>query len=785
MKEKNGKRANPLNHRFLRELKGDFGKYLVIFLLMVMSIAEVSGFLVADESMIKAYNDSFEKYNIEDGHFETEKELSTKQTARIEENGITLYPDEFVEAAVNDGDTLRIFRIRKEVDKVDLMQGELPDEAGEIAVDRMYAKNNGIQIGDQLLRDSGKRSWTVTGYVALSDYSALFENNNDSMFDAVGFGVAVVSDEEFSTFSSGGIHHNYAWLYNTKPADTAGEKDIAEDLMKKINAVTPLVTFIPRYANQAINFTGDDMGGDRSMMMVLLYMVIAILGFVFAVTISNTIRKESSVIGTLRASGYTRSELVRHYMVMPLIVTLISAVVGNVLGYTVMKNVNANLYYKSYSLPAYKTVWSLDALVETTLIPIALMVVITFLMLNRALKVPPLNFLRGELSRKGRTRAVHLPHSLAVFTRYRIRVLFQNLPNYGILFLGILFADVLLMFGLALPLTLTHYQESLSDNLISKYQYILTVPSSMERDEDDTDIIGSMIDTVRFYLGVQTQENDAEQFSVNTLKTTGGHGRIVEDVTLYGIKNNSKYVHLSMKSGDVYVSQAYADKYSLEPGSEITLKEEYGDEEYTFKVTGIYDYRGSLSVFMPMDDLNEVFDYDNGFFAGYFSNTKLSDLDADFVGTVINLESLTKISRQLDVSMGRLMYFVDAFSVIMFMILVYLLTKTIIEKNAPSISMAKILGYTSGEISRLYLLPTTIATIVLLAVSIPIVQVILSLIYEAYLLAKMPGYMPIYIDTALYIKMFFLGLGVYLIVMIFEMHKIRRVPMDIALKAME
>lgn len=527
------------------------------------------------------------------------------------------------------------------------------------------------------------------------------------------------------------------------------------------------------------------MGGDRSMMMVLLYMIIAILGFVFAVTISNTIRKESSVIGTLRASGYTRGELVRHYMVMPLIVTLISAVVGNVFGYTVMKNVNARLYYASYSLPSYKTIWSLDALVETTLIPIALMVVITFLMLNRALKVPPLNFLRGELRRKGRSKAVRLSHSLAIFTRYRIRVLFQNLPNYGILFLGILFADVLLMFGLALPLTLTHYQESLSDNLISNYQYILAVPSSMERDEDDTNIIGSMIDTARFYFGVQTQESDAEEFSVNTLKTTGENGRIVEDVTLYGVKNNSKYVHLSMNSGDVYVSQAYADKYSLKPGDEITLKEEYEDRTYSFKITGIYDYRGSLSVFMPMDDLNKIFDYGNGFFAGYFSNTKLSDLDADFVGTVIDLESLTKISRQLDVSMGKLMYFVDTFAVIMFMILVYLLTKTIIEKNASSISMAKILGYTGSEISRLYLLPTTLAVMALLIVSIPIVQIILSLVYNAYLLAKMPGYMPIYIDMALYLKMFSLGLGVYIVVLIFEMHKIRRVPMDIALKTME
>ena len=46
------------------------------------------------------------------------------------------------------------------------------------------------------------------------------------------------------------------------------------------------------------------MGGDRAMVITLLYIVIVIMAFVFGITISNTIRKEASVIGTLRASGY-------------------------------------------------------------------------------------------------------------------------------------------------------------------------------------------------------------------------------------------------------------------------------------------------------------------------------------------------------------------------------------------------------------------------------------------------------------------------------------------------
>ncbi len=60
---------NPLNKRILREIKDDLGKYLVIFILLSATIAFVSGFLVADSSMVKAYNESFEKYNIEDGNF--------------------------------------------------------------------------------------------------------------------------------------------------------------------------------------------------------------------------------------------------------------------------------------------------------------------------------------------------------------------------------------------------------------------------------------------------------------------------------------------------------------------------------------------------------------------------------------------------------------------------------------------------------------------------------------------------------------------------------------------
>ena len=163
---------NPLNRRIVREIRGDFGKYLVIFFLLLLSIAEISGFLVADGSMIAAYHESFEKYNIEDGHFRTKKALNRAQEKYISENGVRLDEMYYVDEALKSGSTLRIFKIRDDMNRACLMAGEMPSHPGEIVIDRMYADNNHLHIGDVI--ESDRYRWTITGLVALSDYSALF-----------------------------------------------------------------------------------------------------------------------------------------------------------------------------------------------------------------------------------------------------------------------------------------------------------------------------------------------------------------------------------------------------------------------------------------------------------------------------------------------------------------------------------------------------------------------------------------------------------------------------------
>ena len=773
---------NPLNKRLLRELRSEMGKYAVIAILLVATIGFVSGFLVADFSMIAAYNEGFEKYHIEDGHFRVESALNRAQAKALTAAGVTLYDLHYREASLENGSTLRIYPNRTQVNTVCLMQGALPAAATEIAIDRMYADNNSLTIGDTITAASGE-SWTVTGMVALPDYSCLFSDNSDAMFDAVKFGVAVMAPDGYAALQEPQTW-NYAWIYNAKPGSETEQKDAAENFMKVVNKAVSLQDFVPAYENQAITFTGEDMGSDRSMMIALLYIIIVIMAFVFAVTTVNTIAKESSVIGTLRALGYTRGELVRHYMAMPVLVTLVSAAVGNLLGYTFLKDICAGMYYGSYSLPTYETRWNADAFWMTTAVPVALMVFINWFVLARTLRLPPLQFLRHDLSRRsGRKRAMPLPKLLPFFTRFRIRVILQNLGSYAVLFIGILFANLLLSFGLMLPDALDHYSETIADNMLCSTQTLLQIPYSAMNENKKLNALVSMM---LFRMETETDENHAEPFSAYTLQTLSAQeGGIAnsESVMLYGVESDSRYV--ALPGSGIYISAAYAEKYRVAAGDTVTLREKYEDTQYSFSVDGVYDYMGAIAIFMPRETLNQIFDLGTGYYGGYFSDAPLTEIDEKYIGSVIDYDALTKISRQLTVSMGSMMGLVNGFAIMIFVVMVYLLGKMVIEKNAQSISMAKILGYNGGEIARLYLLSTTAVVVLCLAVSLPIEVYIMQLLFRAIILESMTGWISLWVSPTLYPRMMAAGIISYAAVAILEYRRIRRVPMDEALKNVE
>ncbi len=94
-------------------------------------------------------------------------------------------------------------------------------------------------------------------------------------------------------------------------------------------------------------------------------------------------------------------------------------------------------------------------------------------------------------------------------------MIFQNMSNYIVLFVGIIFANLLLFFGLLLPSVLNHYQQEIQNNMLAKYQYILEVPVSAMSGSK----LESMLELIEFPMAQRRIMKTAEEFSAYSLNT--------------------------------------------------------------------------------------------------------------------------------------------------------------------------------------------------------------------------------------------------------------------------
>lgn len=747
---------NPLNKRFKKELKAELGKYLVLFLFLAGMIAIVSGTNVAGTSMKKSFEEAFTKYNTEHGNFEISDMADEATKQAIEDEGITIYENFYIEEETNIETTMRVFKNRDEVNKICLMEGEFPVNADEIAIDRMHADNNDLTVGDTI--NIGDRTMKICGLVAFPDYSTLYQSPTDLMFDAIKFGIGIVTAEGFNGFDNSYIHYSYSWKYDNAPANDEEAKEMSEELLQGLTSKVMLEQYIPAYSNQAIHFAGNDIGRDGTMFTVFLYIVVLIIAFIFAITTSNTIAKESTVIGTLRASGYTRGEIVKHYMTIPVLVTLVAALVGNIFGYTIMEDFAANLYYNSYSLTTYVLLFNGEAFVKTTIIPVLIMIAINFIILSSKMKFSPLRFIRRDINKRQRKKAIRLNTKIKIMTRFKIRVLFQNMPNYVTIVIGVFLASVIMIFGSGMSPLLENYEKIILENTIADYQYVLKLPAD-------------------------TENEAAEKYSMASLKSPEKNGNS-ESVTIYGIDKDSQYINIDFENDDIYISNAFAEKYDIEVGDTIKLKHEYEDTSYEFKVDGIYQFPSSICIFMDIEMLNKTFDYGEGYYNGYFSHTEITDIDRKLIASVITTDDYTKVSRQLIHSMGDFMNLFLVVGIVMYMLIIYLLSKIIVEKNAQSISMIKILGYTKNEINSLYVISTAIVVIASLILSLPIVDISMKYIFEAVFSAY-SGWLPYVVPNEIFIKTMLIGILSYAVIAFLQMKQVKKIPMEDALKNVE
>lgn len=716
-------------------------------------IGVVTGFLSvaysAKELLIKDQISS----KVEDGQLALRDRMDVKTKTKLEALGLKVYEQFYTEQSVSRDTMVRVYRKRFDINRATLHEGRMPNKQTEIALDRLFALKNGYSIRDTI-RMSGK-SMTITGLISVPDYTSLIQKNSDMMMDPIHFGIAIVTDTGFQTLSTDRMVYSYSYYLDDRELNDFQKQKRADDIQEIcIREGAVLENLLTAQMNQAISFLPNDMGSDIPMVQTLLYIILMILAFIFVVISQTMIEEQASVIGTLLASGYTRRELLQHYMMLPTILIIVCAGIGNLIGYTLFPNLFTDMYYSNYCLPplSIQPVW--EALLSTTVMPFIFMMLILYMLLKRRLRLSPLRFLRKDLRRHRQRRYIPL-HGSSFFQRFRIRIILQNKGSYLVLFLGIIFASFLLMFALILTPSMEQYIRNLEADSRCDYQYLLKAP-------------------------VQA---DGEKVTLTSLKAYYVGGDLDLDVTLYGLGPNSGYytdMTLSSDPKSIVISSDFASKMSLQVGDAITLRNPYRDKAYSFTIQDIYPYNTGFSAFMPRNQLNQLLHEDHTYFNGYLSNQPL-DIEEAYVQSVVTRSDLVKINEQMTQAFSQLLPVLTSVSIAIYLVVLYILTRLVIDRNAISMSFLKVMGYTAKEIRSLYLHATTLVVLASLTAALPLCNIALRYLMK-FAFMKFTGNLSVYIPGYVYFLVFVTGGVAYLFIKALLTRRIEQMELGYALK---
>lgn len=1003
---------NPLHKRFKRQLVHEAGKYLGIFTLLLVTAGLVSCFLMCTSSIQALLDEQFETSSIEDVRIETQEPLTQEQRQLVEDHGAEVI-DLFSRDApcFIDGKeaNVRIYQDREAIDTATYYEGGAPESADEIVLDKTFAAVHDLHVGSAVEIDS--RTFNVCGLMVLPDYITLLESHNDLVMDTISFCVGLVSPEGFEEFQNLPTSYTYALRFDDADLSLPERVDLEEEIATAlVEEDAELVTLLDREQNRGINYASDDMQSDSRMYLALGYILVCIMAFIFIILTNATIEKESSVIGTLLASGWRKSEIVRHYLFLPALVGLVAIALGTILGYTVLVSPVSGLYYNSYSFPPFRPQFDLKAFILTSVIPYFLLLAIMFIGLLRKLKATPLAFLRHEVSRPKRRHSIKLPDSWKFISRFRTRLALRNLSSFVILFFGICAGSILLIFGLGiLPIFETYaytQAESIPANYIytlkAPYELVMTAEQQGIRDElenllgmegamDALGVGGEELDqgsrqlergissaregadgiaqgSERLAAGSQalaqgsdayedglaevaaTQAQSSESIDLDSLQADytaalqayvlavataastgadptsspdsqaayaqlsqaltalvsgagekggaegaaraldqardsyrqiaqgvdsltsgssalakggqqlsegmeelsegsadlaagvstysqgiemlltaareqglgGATDSLVEDMhpiaeegtnsqeaieqaeklcitsleadrpgdngtetlTIYGIQPDSRYWNeMDVSEDQILIGAGLAEKFGLEAGDTIVLYDKYNDVHYALAIDALTGDPTNANIYMSRAEFNKAFDHNEHWFNGYASDVELV-IAKDYWANTTTPDDMIKVADQMINSFSRVVSLVIGIALLVFFVVMYLLTKTVIDRSARSISYMKVFGYRNREVNRLYLTPLTIMVVVSLILSLPLVVLLITSIFKAMLLSY-PGNFVIEFSPLMLGQCLLLGFMTYLVVALFHVRHIRRVPLALALKIQE
>ncbi len=720
--------------RIFRELKENMFRYLMLGLLIVLGMYIVIGLVGAADTIIRGTARAAKKNCMEDGQFGVFMPLAEKEKSLLQEDGITLEEHFYLDYRM-DGSVLRIFSKRKKIDLIQADEGKLPAKEGQIFLEKRYCEEHDISVGDHITL--GNTVFTVCGIGTVPDYETPLRNFSDSAVDSLQFGIGFVRKEDYEHMKKTGKsisseEYFYAYLLNGAMSD----KQLKEKLKNLQDS--RMTRFVQAADNPRIGSAADDKLVDKAAGLAAGVIVLILFTYVISVFTVHGIERESGVIGTLYAMGVKKNELLRHYLTLPVAVTFLAGIIGTLLGYSRFGiNVQISQAYGYFSIPRLEACYEPYLLLYGLVMPPVVAAFTNYFVIRRRLNRPALSLIRG-LQKDRKVQKVKIKGDFVHI--FRIRQLLREKRVAATMFFGMFISLLIVMLSLDCYAICSHVKTDNAKDTKFEYMYFCKYPQE------------------------NIPKGGEEAYGVSLKKEVLGYSF---DVTLLGIHADNPYFEAEVEKGEdrALVSSAMAQKYRIHEGDEVTLFDEENDKDYTFTVEGIVPYSVGYFAFMDIDSMRGLMGEDDGFYNIVFAGRSL-DMDSELLSHVLSKSDVEKSSSVFVEQMKGMVIMLLFVSALMFAVVMYLMTKVMIDRLAISISMFKVFGYRKKEIRKLYLDGNFYIVAASIFVGIPLSKAIMDSLFP-YLVANIACGINLAFSWQMYAGIF---LGV--LILYFMIHRI-------------
>lgn len=777
-----------LRKRIWRDFKSNLPRYLALSLLIILAMYLVVSLVGAAETIIRGSENADSRQCVEDGDFSLFVPMKDEEMEDLEADGVTIEPQFYMDYEIDEDHTIRIFANRDEVNRIDLVKGTLAEKENELVVERQFAEKNDISAGDVIT--FGGREFTVTGIGTTPDYDNVLKSLGDTGCDCLHFGTGFVAADVYDTlraeeksikseeyyyayrlngamtddelkdrleeleFTSGDVEDPFFQEYwdrtmgkkddltdgiqelldgakelkelkafedgiieytdGTKEAEDGSNelldgiqelKDEIDDMIDDIFSedAQNLMTFVKAGDNARIQAASGDQELYRSVGTIAGAILLILISYVLSVFVVHSIDQESAVIGALYALGVKRKNLMAHYVTLPTVITFVSGLIGTLLGYSSLGvPIQMQDCYNYYSLPDLDVIYMPYLFIYGIVVPPVISIIVNSLVIRKRLSKPVLTMIRNE-QKVGNGKDIRLGN-MSFMNLFKIRqMLRESRTGFTVVF-GMFVSLLLAMMSLEIYTYCANVNRDYVND--TKYEYMYTYKYPTE----------------------EVPEGGYEAYAKTLKKKIYGYNF---DITVMGLTENNPFfdVDLSDSSSKVAISSSIAYKYGLDVGDTLTLKDDEADKIYAFEIASVAQYAPSFMVFMPYDKALELFDEPEDYFNVVFSDHALDVETGRLYATTTKTDVKKAAGIFSDIMQGMILT-IGGVSVLIFIVVMYLMMKVMIDRSSFNIALIKIFGYRNKEVKKMYLDGNFYIITIGALISIPLTKWIMDVAYE-------------------------------------------------------